>query len=269
MEITGSIVAYNTKPEILLKVITSFLSTNLDVKLFISDNSANSSLESLCKDDRIIYSFNNNNNLGFGKAHNKCIIQALKLNSNYHVILNPDVHFKNGILEELKSFMDENQEIGLISPKILYPNSEIQYSCRLIPTPLDLLLRRLKIFNGRNEKNELRFTNYQRIMEVPFLLGCFLFARTEILRLTGLFDERFFIYMEDLDLTRRISQISQCIFYPYTEIYHHYERASRSNVRLSFVHFISMLKYFSKWGWLFDSERDKINQRTLEMLDHD
>ncbi len=268
-----SIVLFKNDIEDVKNAIQSSLHSELINKLYLIDNSPTVEFESLNNiDKRIIYIFNNSN-LGFGKAHNIALRKTIEEGISYHLVLNPDVYFKNGVLEDLYKFMEENKDVGLVAPKILYPSGEIQYQCKLLPTPFDLFGRRFlsfwplkKYIDRRNEIYELRFTKYQKIMDVPSFQGSFLFIRTNILKQAGLFDERFFMYLEDIDLCRRIKKISRTIFYPYAEIYHTWERGSYKNKKLLLYHIVSAVKYFNKWGWLIDKERKKINYDTLKQF---
>jgi hypothetical protein len=178
------------------------------------------------------------------------------------------VYFGEGALEELYDFMEKNKDIGLVMPKILYPSGEIQYLCKLLPTPFDLFGRRFLNFQPfknyiekRNEIYELRFTGYDKIMEVPYLSGCFMFLRTSVLEKVGLFDENIFMYLEDTDLSRRIHKVAKTVFYPNTYIYHEYEKGSYKNWKLLTYHIKSAIYYFNKWGWVFDKERNQMNNR--------
>ena len=112
----------------------------------------------------------------------------------YHLVINPDVYFSAGVLSELKKFCDADKKIGLITPKVLYPDGCIQHNCRLIPSFFDLFIRRFlpkNWFSNYRIKNEFRFSNYDTIMEVPFISGCFMFFK-QLLKQIGQFDERFF-----------------------------------------------------------------------------
>lgn len=267
-DITASIVTYSNKPDILQQAVKSFLNTNLKVKLFISDNSPDDSLRKIFDDERIEYIYNNAN-LGFGKAHNICI-QKIEQTSSYHLILNPDVYFNAGVLEELKLYMDINSEVGLVSPQVLYPDGTIQYSCRLLPKPVDFLIRRLKplskIYKNREKSQELQFTGYNKEMDVPFILGCFMLIRNSVFSEVGMFDDRYFMYLEDLDLCRRIHSKHRTVFYPLVFIYHIYGKESRRNIRLLKIHLESLIKYFNKWGWISYEETNKINNDALSKL---
>jgi len=103
-------------------------------------------------------------------------------------------------------------------------------------------------------------------MQVPSLSGCFMLLRTEVLKVVGGFDERFFMYCEDFDLCRRIGQVSKTIYYPDVSVIHNYEKGSYKNSKLLRYHIQSSVKYFNKWGWFFDKERRRINNDTLDRL---
>lgn len=270
-QLSISIVLYKNSKTQIKKTIKSTLDTGLNLKLYLIDNSPTDSLKDLARlDSRIVYIFNNAN-LGFGKAHNIVMRKCIEKDIPYHLILNPDVYFEKGILEELYDFMQKNRSIGLLMPKVLYPDGTIQYLCKLLPTPFDLFGRRFLNFflfknyiEKRNYIYELRFTGYNKIMQVPYLSGCFMFIRMEVLKKVGLFDERFFMYLEDTDLSRRIYRVAKTIYYPYVHIYHEYEKGSYKNFKLLKIHVESTIKYFNKWGWFNDPERDMINREILK-----
>jgi len=222
--LNSSIVLYHNKKEQVLRAIRSVLNTDLNVRLYLVDNSSNDVLKELAQlDSRITYIFNNAN-LGYGKAHNIAIRKSIEDHVPYHLVLNPDVYFERGVLEELYAYMEQNKDIGNIMPQVRYPDGEIQYLCKLLPTPIDLIFRRFMPFKKwlekRNEQYELRWTGYDKIMNVPYLSGCFMFLRCSILEEVGLFDENIFMYLEDTDLSRRIHKVAKTVFYPNTYIYH-------------------------------------------------
>lgn len=268
--ITASIVTYHNNEDDIKHVIDSFLNTEIDVRLFISDNSSDTTLKDIALiDDRVEYIFNNKN-LGFGEGHNIAIQKAIGLNSDYHIILNPDVYYCDNVLETLSVFMDENKNVGLVLPKVLYPNNRLQYLCKLLPTPMDLIFRRFlpfkSILKKIDDKYELRFADYNKTFSAPYLSGCFMFIRTSIFKQTGLFDQRFFMYMEDVDLSRRINAVSETVFYPGTYIYHKFEKGSHKSYKLMKYHIKSAITYFNKWGWFYDKKRKEINNKTIKNI---
>lgn len=260
-DVCGSIVLYENDPEIVSKTVKSFLNTDLKVFLYLIDNSRNERLKILADNPNVEYIFVNKN-IGFGAGHNIAIRKSIN-NSKYHLVLNPDIYFERGVLEKIFSFMEKNKDVGLLMPKILYPDGKLQYLCKMLPTPLDIFLRRFlpfkKLVEKRNERYELRFTGYNKIMNVPYLSGCFMFLRNDGLKEVGTFDERFFMYFEDTDLTRRIHRKYKTVFFPEVSVFHFYGKESYKKFRVLLIHIKNAIIYFNKYGWFFDRERKNIN----------
>lgn len=271
MKITAAVVVYQPRMDWLLKSIQSFTDKdNFSKKLYLIDNSPNpNEVLQAMESDKIEYIFNNRN-VGFGKAHNQGIKKAIAAGSDFHLILNPDVQFDSDILIELTNVLANEATIGLISPKIVYENGEIQRLCKLLPNPKHLIFRRFlknsPSLEQLNQELELQAFGYDQTAEIPWLSGCFLLARTSHLQKIGGFDERFFMYMEDIDLSRRSLRHFKNIFYPHVTIRHFYEKGSYKSRKLTLIHLISAIKYFTKWGWFFDRQRKIINQEALERL---
>lgn len=187
MQIHGSIVLYQNDEELLKKAISSFLNTDMNVKLYLIDNSPTDDLKYLSSlDERIKYTFNNAN-LGFGKAHNVTLKKSIADNVTYHLILNPDAYFETGVVEELYRYMELHADVANIIPKTFYPDGRLQHLCKLLPTPMELIVRRFipfdKVIQKINTKYELRDFGYDKILNVPFLSGCFMFLRVEHLKI--------------------------------------------------------------------------------------
>ncbi len=269
MFITISLVTYHNSFEDLRKVMDSIKLIKEEYILYVVDNSSDRKIEVLCQGKKIQY-IKNKTNIGFGAAHNVAIKEAIKLESNFHLIVNPDIYFDENVIEEVISFFQANENIGLVMPKVLFPNGDTQYLCKLLPTPSDLFLRRFIPFKNfkkkHNYKYELRFSGYNKIMNVPCLSGCFMLCRTNILKEVEGFDERFFMYLEDNDLCRRIHLKYETLFLPNVYVYHKYEKGSYKNYKLLKFHIFSAIKYFNKWGWFFDSERKLINKRIIRKI---
>lgn len=234
--------------------------------LYLVDNSPSPLQEQPSSDPRVKYLFTGSN-LGYGKAHNIALRKSVSDGVDYHLVMNSDVTFSPSILAEMTNYMHAHSEVGLMMPKVYYPHGETQYVCKLLPAPIDVFGRRFlptSWIRRRNDRYQLTGSGYNRIMNVPNLSGCFMLLRTKAVQEVGYFDERFFMYTEDMDLTRRIHQHYQTLFYPACSIKHEHERASYFFNRLFFVHIESMCKYFFKWGWFFDSERREVNRKVLE-----
>jgi GT2 family glycosyltransferase len=191
-------------------------------------------------------------------------------NIQYHLILNPDIFFKKGVLEELYKYMETHQDVANIMPKVIYPNGDLQYLCKLIPTSFDLFMRRFipncSFKRRRQYKFELRKSGYDTIMNVPYLSGCFMFLRTDALKKVGLFDERFFMYGEDVDFSRRLHEEFKTIYYPKVSIVHDHAQESYKSMKMLWVHIINIIRYFNKWGWFFDKKRGVFNNKVASFI---
>lgn len=269
-QISASIVLYKSDNQV-KTTIENFLNTDLPVQLFLVDNSPTNQLQSelrdLLDDHRITYIFNNVN-LGFGAAHNIAIRKAIHV-SPYHLVLNPDISFGPGVLEELVNYLDRNEEVGMAIPKVYYADGRLQYVCKLLPSPFDLIGRRFlpaAFMRRRMERFELRQMEYDRPFEAPYIHGCFMFIRMKAIKKIGFFDERFFMYPEDIDLTRRINKEYRTMFYPKVSVMHAHQKGSYKNIGLLLIHVKNMIKYFNKWGWFFDSDRKRINRKILTQV---
>ncbi|NPA53339.1 MAG: glycosyltransferase family 2 protein [Aquificae bacterium] len=266
-DVTASLVLYKNDPKDVIDAVKSFLDTKLKVLIYVVDNSPTPYLGSILEvlgDERIKYIFNDGKNLGFGKAHNIAIEKVID-KSKYHLILNPDVWFYRGTLEKLYKFMEENPYVGQVMPQVLYPNETIQALCKRLPSPIDLFGRRFlpkplkKFLDDRLKKYECWDIGYDKTADIPALSGCFMFVRTEVFKEVGMFDDEYFMYMEDYDLCRRIGLKYETIYYPEVKIYHKYGKHSYKNKKLLLVHLKSAFRYFKKWGWILDPFRDVKN----------
>jgi GT2 family glycosyltransferase len=269
-DIIGSVVIYRNGLTQVQETVASFLSTQMNVRLYVVDNSPDDRAREICKDGRVTYIFNGRN-LGFGAAHN-IALRASMGNTAYHVVLNPDVYFSGGVLEALLEFARGHPNVGLLMPKILNPDGSIQYLCKKLPTPSDLILRRFlprrlkPLVHKRMARYELRDRDYTKTFSVPALSGCFMMINTAALSQVGLFDERYFMYLEDVDLCRRIGESFETIYYPEVAVYHHYAKGSYRNIRLMMHHVVSALLYFQKWGWHPEEGRLDTHQESTETV---
>ncbi|WP_311320472.1 glycosyltransferase family 2 protein [Capnocytophaga sputigena] len=274
MKLSASIVLYQTDLTPLKKVIDSYFACKSEaLQLFLVDNSPTDVLKSVVTmyPDKEIYYIFNNENMGYGKAHNIAIKKSMEQGLSYHIVLNPDIVIQEGALEKLTFYMNEHPEVGNIMPKIIYPNGQLQYLCKLLPSPIDLIFRRFIPFkkwrDKINQKYELHSFRYDKKINIPNLSGCFMFLRTKALEKVGLFDENIFMYLEDIDLNRRIHRAYKTIFFPEAVVVHEYQKASYKNIKLLKAHIKSAIYYFNKYGWFFDKERRIINAQTLQEIE--
>lgn len=264
--INCSVVLYNNSFTEIASLVKSLRQSEVIEKIYLIDNSPILNVE--FRKLSINYIFTGKN-LGYGAGHNIALRKTIVQGIPYHLVVNPDISFDPVIIDSIVQFMNNNSETGQIMPKVYYPNGEIQYLCKLLPTPFDLIFRRFIPENWtktRTERFELRKSGYNTLLDVPYLSGCFMFLRTKAIKEVGIFDERFFMYPEDIDLTRRIHQKYRTVFYPEVSIVHHHAQESYTNLKMLWIHITNLIRYFNKWGWFFDKERRNVNKETLKQI---
>jgi len=252
--ISISIVLFNSPEKIYLPLIKKLINSDLDISLIIVDNDKDR--KKVLISNKITY-LKNKKNYGFGKSHN-IALKKISYKSKFHLFLNPDMKFSISDLKKLIKYMEAHKEIDLLMPNIKNFSGQSLNYCKRLPTPYDLLIRRFAPFIKSNY--EIKNIKNKIIKNVPNLSGCFLLTRTKTIKQIDGFDERFFLYMEDVDLVRRVCMIGQTIFFPKTTIFHQEQRGSYKSYKLLLVHAISAIKYFNKWGWFYDKDRRKLNK---------
>jgi len=266
MVISASIVAYKTPKEELLKVSQCFLNNKINGKLYIIDNSPADTLRGFCDTDKVEY-IHNSSNPGFGAAHNIAIKLAVEAGSNYHFVVNPDIYFDGDVIASMVNYMVSNPNIGMIMPEVLYPDGSIQNLPKLLPNPLDIIFRKLKrpavFYKKFIDKYELRFVDKKMVYRAPILSGCFTLLNLNAIKEVGAYDDRFFMYFEDWDLSRRMTEKYLTIYFPKVSIFHSYDSGANKNFHLFKIYLKSAFRYFNKWGWFFDKKRNEMNKKTL------
>lgn len=268
-QLTVSVVLFNTDINEVLNIVAIVSRCTLNTKLFLIDNSPNRNAADVLMSKANVEYIHAGANLGFGKGHNIALRYA-KEQSDYHLILNADVDFDPKVLEDMIAYMARNVQIGLLAPKVLNPDGTLQHTARLLPTPFYLFFRRfvpLELIKERmNQKFELKGYDIHEPVEIPFFIGCFLLLRTTVLEKVEGYDPRYFMYMEDIDLVRRIYAHYKTIYYPLCSITHKHGKGSYNNKKLLKYHLRSSVQYFNKWGWIFDGERNRINLKILSQF---
>jgi len=188
-------------------------------------------------------------NGGYGYGHNIALRRILADDDvEFALVLNPDVTFCRELPKKLAKFMRAVPEVGVAIPSVYNPDGSVQGVVEELPTPWSLMRSRIL---GRKSKalgNSAKST-FNKYDKVEVVSGCCMFIRLAALRNAGVFDERFFMYMEDVDLTRRITEGGfAAARFPAYGIRHHWSRDSKKSWRMLFIHLISAARYFMKWG---------------------
>ncbi len=264
MELSVSIVVYDLDKVILAKCLMS-LKKELEeahasgiiskYNLTIVDNAQNlDGLLELEKQVDIKWEYiKAGKNLGFGKAHNVAIRNS---RSDIHLVLNPDVIFEPEAISHLASSFCRDRATILAGPFGKKLSGENARLCKRYPSITALALRALHIrpvgdFVGRILSNyEYHDRDFvDRETEVLMLSGCCMIGRTRDLQIIGGFDESFFLYFEDFDLSLRCSELGKVIYHPRAVIYHLGGDAAKKGFRHVMFFCNSAVRFFRKHGW--------------------
>ena len=271
-DLITSVVLYNSDYSDIEKYIAQYFEKNVNQKLVFVNNSEEDKIREYINDIvginkyDIDYMFSGDN-LGYGKGNNLAINKYVG-QGKYFLISNLDIEFSIESIKQLIEQADMIGEFGVLMPKISYRSGENQYLCKLLPTPMNLFGRRFlkfmkKHIEKENKTYEYRFTNYDIDMEVPYLSGCFMFTKYENLINENGFDKRYFMYLEDTDLSRRMFKYKN-YYIANIEVFHDFKKESHKSKKMTLAHMKSAVQYFNKWGWLFDKERKKINKEMVQ-----
>ena len=267
-DVVGSVVLFKTAPQEVDQAIRQFLAVPLKTHLCIIDNSPTPLAPEAYADPRISYFFANGN-LGYGRGHN-IALRASQGRSRYNLVMNTDITYSPDAVTRLVDFMEANPQAGLAGPKVLYPDGSLQHVCRLLPTPANMFLRRFlpdsKWTQRADAVYELRQWDHECVANIPYFQGSYMMLRTQVCNQVGGFDERFFLYGEDIDLTRRIHAIAETLYVPDVRITHQYRRYSNRSLLGTWYGIQNNCRYFNKWGWFFDRDRKRINRKVLAAL---
>jgi GT2 family glycosyltransferase len=271
-DVVGSVVLFKTPPDEFAQAVQQFLSVPARVHLVVIDNSPTplASIETFAGHP-VSYYFTGQN-LGYGRAHNLALRAAAGC-SRYSLVMNTDVLYSPDVVTRLVDFLDLNRQAGMAAPKVCYPDGSLQYVCRLLPNPANMFLRRFfprSAWTARSDRRyELRWWDHDTVANIPYFQGSFMMLRTDLCNAVGGFDERFFLYGEDIDLTRRIHEVAETLYVPDVRIVHEYRRYSTHSWRGTWYGIQNNCRYFNKWGWFIDPARRAINRRVEAALRSD
>ncbi len=256
-----SVIIVNYKSAVLTKsCLESLLKQPLpkDTEVLVVDNDSQDDSVSLLRADfpeaRVIAS---NKNIGMAGGVNIGLGQA---HGQYYLILNPDIVVLPGAVDALLAFMDEHLEVGLAAGKLISPNGQLQPSCYRFYRWGTIVYRRTALGRTAHGQKEIdRFLmkdfDHASVAEVDWLQGACLLARANAVEQVGGMDQRFFMYFEDVDWSRRFWQAGWRVTYVPAAVFSHYhQRGSELGSffglltnRVARAHVASALKYFWKY----------------------
>jgi GT2 family glycosyltransferase len=251
-QLSVAVVLYNNG-NVVFQLLDSMLG-HLDlsgVTVYIIDNgSTDGAAERIELDYPEFVVLRNPGNPGFGAGHN----QVLGLmDSDYHLVLNPDVVFTADALTPMLDYMDAHPEVAIVTPRILNNDGSEQVLPKMRPHLRYLLARRQLLPQQVSQRLCAEYTLADDEIGQPTAIDCAtgscLIIRTAIYRQLQGFDQRFFMYFEDYDLSLRAAEYGKVMFFPGTSVIHGYTRAGARRPKAFLQQVRSMLRFFLKHGW--------------------
>ena len=246
--ISGSIVVYN-KPDDACKTVEAVLKhTDSNFSLYVIDNASPDRINETLKKRFSANYIDLPENIGFGRGHNKVLD---KIDSKYHFVINPDILINENTINILCDFMDTHPDVAIACPKVLHPDGSLQYIAKRRPSLMALVSRRIRLpFLRKLEDNYLgKDLDQNSDFEVDFCTGCFFVRRTDVFKEIGGFDEDYFLYFEDADITMRAKQKGKAWYVPAADVIHFWHRETATSTKRFLTQVKSMFIYFKKWGF--------------------
>jgi GT2 family glycosyltransferase len=236
----------------LLKCIESIFQNNnsdfLGTVFIIDNNSSDNSISVLPSYSKVLL-INNKDNLGFSKACNQGFLLSKE---KYTLLLNPDAQLLDATLRECISFMEKNTNVDILGVSLLDDKGKVTPSCARFPAPLRYLYDALglskiapRIFHPALLMKDW---NHNESKKVDQVMGAFMFMRNAIFEKLGYFDERFFVYYEELDFSKRLAEAGGISYYNSEIKAIHTGEGTTSNVKTFrlFLNLRSRLQYSRK-----------------------
>ena len=253
MMLTIGIVNYHTEDYIIrcLRSIYKYL-PRYKFEVYIVDNGSNKEkIRKILEEFPEVKFIKNRENVGFARACNQIFYRS---RSKYILYLNPDTEVTEGAIDALIQFMDKHPEAGVGGAKLLYFDGDLQLSCRRFPTIWNVFFGRKSIFakylpyNRFTRSYMLSELDYSKVQEVDWVVGAAIIVRKKALEEIEGFDERFFLYVEDVDLCYRLRQNGWKIYYIPDSIIKHHLGVSTKRImwKSRYFHNVGMYKYFLK-----------------------
>jgi len=197
-------------------------------------------------------------NPGYGSAVNWAAHQLLAsgVAGPWIAAMNTDLTWDPGSFETLLAWLNQRPDVVLAVPQIVDPAGTVQQLCKTDPALLALLSRRFlpecckpRALRTYDRRYVMADRNYEEPMDVAYLSGCCMLIRRSAFEAVGGFDERFFLYLEDADLTRSLRAMGRCMHVPLARVRHAWGRGNHRSLRLTLVNLMSAWLYFRKWGF--------------------
>jgi GT2 family glycosyltransferase len=257
MDLSIIVVNYNSalKTLSLLESIFNADMEGINFEILVIDNNSQENIASILKQKypEIIF-ISSFKNRGMGGGNNIGINRA---QGEFCFILNPDTLVEKDTIKIMVNYIRRNKEVAVLGPKLLNPDRSLQYSCARFPKFYTPIIRRTflaKVFKNHINWFLMKDFDHKETKEVDWLMGsCLMIRKSSALK----FDERYFMYFEDIDLCRSAWRSNYKVIYnPEARLIHDHQRESAQGAwylafftnKVAREHIKSWLRYFYKWN---------------------
>jgi GT2 family glycosyltransferase len=260
---TAAVVVYRPDLAKLEAVLASAEATPSLCRGIVVDNSEHPGADTahlVARHPRFDYRVNPRGNAGFGQAHNWGF--AYLPQADFHAVLNPDVAFAPEAVERLIAAMQADPALVLAAPTLWNADGTRQHLFKRYPSVRALFGRRFAGPLYRTlgfDRDDWFFTmrdcDEDAPLEPEFVSGAFMFFRSAAFEALGGFDEGFFMYLEDCDITLRARALGRVRSVPEAHVMHHWARGNHRSLRLTLAAIRSAVRLFNKHGWRWRDPR--------------
>ena len=212
------------------------------LKLYVVDNASSDGTAECIEKLGVATVIKNDKNAGFGAAHNMVLNQEI---GKYHFVINPDITINSDVISDMVDYFESNPDVVMAMPKIMNQDGTEQKLPKERPTFKRLFFGRL----SKKIRSEYVWAsrNITAPTEIDFCTGCFFCIRGEVFKKLLGFDERYFMYLEDADLTLKAKGKGKVMMLPQFSVNHAWERESSKSLKYLFIHIVSCFKFLFKW----------------------
>ena len=192
-------------------------------------------------------------NIGYGSAHNLVLDTC---HTEYFMLMNVDVEIDIDAISNSLNYLESHSEVAVVSPHAVDEIGNKQYLCKREPSVFNFLIRGFapaairELFSRRLSWYEMRdLSEEEPTHNIPIVSGCTMMCRTDALLKVGGFNEEYFLYFEDFDISMRLTEYYHLAYLPTMKIVHRGGKAAKKGLRHIRLFATSAFKYFNTYGW--------------------
>ncbi len=249
--VSASIVVYGGAPDAVAAAKSLLAHTSLPLEVYLVDNASPDGALAKMRAAGLpenVHILPLGENRGYGAGHNAVLPLVC---SKYHAVVNPDVLLSSDAIAAMAAYMDAHPDVAITTPRLLNTDGTEQHIAKRRPALLALVARQtgFPFLEKYNRHYLMLDEDLTKPTDVEFCSGSFFLMRTDVFKDIGGFDEGYFMYVEDADITQKALQKGRAVFLPGAAVTHAWRRAAHRDRRHFWWQVKSMARYFRKWGF--------------------